>query len=378
MNIGLALTAAPPTCVEPAPPEVAGDTGLFAVLFGQRIAANPPAASDQPSIQPPILIAPAGGLDAMHSLTRRVEAVDLKMAAAAQTEPQVSGVAATPTIANPEKPANGMAVLNAAASLLSAKPVLPDAEVPPPVDSEQPAGVVAPGMPQPGQQLLAQREPAPAVQSASKADAAIAVGIDPNPPPPAGPTNIPQASEQALASLAASPAVDNAQTTAGAPAQAAVSAVQPPPQVPPVPAQAILLPTRPERLTADVAVEVVRQISAGRNEFTIRLDPPDLGRIDVQLEFDGGTVRAVVTTDNPQTHDFLRRDADGLARLLEMNGFKADSSAFRFDLRQDGGQSRGFAGTQQSPTRNTEAEAAAEPMTETARSTRRGLLDLVA
>lgn len=156
-------------------------------------------------------------------------------------------------------------------------------------------------------------------------------------------------------------------------ATAAVHTATPaqPHALPQAPAEAVVV--RPERLAADVGIEIVRQIGAGRSEFSIRLDPPDLGRVDVRLEFNRGEVRAVVTSDNPATHDLLRRDADSFARMFADNGFRADSGAFRFDLRQETGQNQ-QAGTLADPVT---AEAALQPEAEPARA-HRGLLDLVA
>src|SRR5262245_45493662 len=38
---------------------------------------------------------------------------------------------------------------------------------------------------------------------------------------------------------------------------------------------------------AGLAVEIAAQTQAGKSRFEIRLDPPELGRVDVRLEIDG-------------------------------------------------------------------------------------------
>lgn len=353
MNIGLALTATPPTHFEPVPPELADDNGLFAALFGQKFASADAATGHSispPNVPPNVLIAPAGAIDA---------AFRAAAAPAANAAPETEVALPALVAVQPPVPQTSPAI--PAPVKLPAKPKLAAAP-------EAPA-VPKPVTPEPGT-LIAPRE------------ASIIALTATDSPVPAGITGVDAAprGERTPAALAALPALDApvvVQTAAQPVPPPAANAVQVQAE-PAARASEIVLATRPERLATDVGIEVVRQIGAHRSEFSIRLDPPDLGRIDVRIEFHRGEVRAVVTTDNPQTHDLLRRDADGLARMLEMSGFRADSSAFRFDLRQDGGQSRSFAQAEQAKSSDAGAEATAELVPGTARSTRRGLLDLFA
>jgi flagellar hook-length control protein FliK len=56
--------------------------------------------------------------------------------------------------------------------------------------------------------------------------------------------------------------------------------------------------------------------SRGKNRFEIRLDPPELGRIEVRIDVDhDGNAR--LTVDRADTYDLLRRDAAGLERALQ-------------------------------------------------------------
>lgn len=141
--------------------------------------------------------------------------------------------------------------------------------------------------------------------------------------------------------------------------------------------QETALATRPARLAADLGIEVVRQIGSGRSDFTIRLDPPELGRIDVRLEMHRNEVRAIVSTDNPSTYDLLRRDADNLARALVDGGLRADAGALRFDLKQDNASARtpqpAFAASS-----SRAEQAPADPKLAAQHRVRRGLLDLIA
>jgi flagellar hook-length control protein FliK len=84
-----------------------------------------------------------------------------------------------------------------------------------------------------------------------------------------------------------------------------------------------------------LAVEINAQAHAGRNHFEIRLDPPDLGRINVKLDVDGdGNVRTHLVVDRADTLDLLKRDASSLERALQQAGLKTSEHALDFSLRQ--------------------------------------------
>ncbi len=84
----------------------------------------------------------------------------------------------------------------------------------------------------------------------------------------------------------------------------------------------------------EVGLEIVKASQVGKTEFTIRLDPAELGRIEIKLHMDhDGKVQAVLSSDNPQTHDLLRREAGSLAKALTDSGLKTEGSALSFNLR---------------------------------------------
>ncbi len=113
------------------------------------------------------------------------------------------------------------------------------------------------------------------------------------------------------------------------------SPLQTAPEMPRTAVQEIVLPARPAHLAADVGLEIVRQVAGGKSDFTIRLDPPEMGRIEVKLELaPTGEVRGVIAAENPATHELLRRDEAALYRLLAEQGLKADSGALSFQQRQ--------------------------------------------
>lgn len=84
-----------------------------------------------------------------------------------------------------------------------------------------------------------------------------------------------------------------------------------------------------------IAVAIAARSRDGSNQFQIRLDPPELGRIDVKLDVDkSGQVNTHLTVDRPETLDLLQRDARGLERALQQAGLKTGNGGLEFSLRQ--------------------------------------------
>ncbi|UGB25326.1 flagellar hook-length control protein FliK [Methylorubrum sp. B1-46] len=73
---------------------------------------------------------------------------------------------------------------------------------------------------------------------------------------------------------------------------------------------------------------------SGMNRFAIRLDPVELGRIDVSLDLDkaGGKARAHLVVDRPETLALLQRDAGSLQQALAQAGFDVGAEAGGIDL----------------------------------------------
>lgn len=102
----------------------------------------------------------------------------------------------------------------------------------------------------------------------------------------------------------------------------------------------------------EMGVEIARHVTAGRSEMIVRLDPPEMGRIDIRLSFnhDGG-LRAVMSADNQSALDLLRRETGDLTRALSDAGVKADAQSFRFDSRGGDTGQRGQPQQQHQPGR---------------------------
>ena len=116
-------------------------------------------------------------------------------------------------------------------------------------------------------------------------------------------------------------------TTATTPVSTTATAPVPPQAQAQAPAVAVPL--------SGLAVEITAQAHAGRNHFEIRLDPPDLGRINVKLDVDSdGNVTTHLVVDRADTLDLLKRDASSLERALQQAGLKTSDHALDFSLRQ--------------------------------------------
>ncbi len=87
-----------------------------------------------------------------------------------------------------------------------------------------------------------------------------------------------------------------------------------------------------------LAVEIVSKSQAGAKQFDIRLDPPELGRVDVRLSIDAtGKASAHLTADQPQTLDLLQKDVSVLTRALRDAGLNVSQDGLNFSLRQQAG-----------------------------------------
>jgi flagellar hook-length control protein FliK len=103
---------------------------------------------------------------------------------------------------------------------------------------------------------------------------------------------------------------------------------------------------------AGLAVEIAAQAQAGKNRFEIRLDPPELGRIDVRLDIDSeGQITSHVRVERAETLDMLRRDAPQLERALQQAGLKTSDSGLQFSLRDQSFSQQHQGREPQAPTR---------------------------
>lgn len=96
-----------------------------------------------------------------------------------------------------------------------------------------------------------------------------------------------------------------------------------------------------------VPIEIGLKALTGLNSFEIRLDPAELGRVDVKLDIsDTGEVTAKLVVDRVETLHLLQRDARTLERAFEQAGLKPSDAGVDISLRDQGTQS-GYRQAQQ-------------------------------
>jgi flagellar hook-length control protein FliK len=93
-----------------------------------------------------------------------------------------------------------------------------------------------------------------------------------------------------------------------------------------------------------LGLEIAVSAQSGKSHFEIRLDPADLGRIDVRIDVDSnGQMTSHLTVEKPETLSMLRQDAPQLQRALDDAGFKTGNDGLQFSLRDQSssGQNNG-------------------------------------
>ncbi|MEP4034621.1 flagellar hook-length control protein FliK [Roseibium polysiphoniae] len=98
-------------------------------------------------------------------------------------------------------------------------------------------------------------------------------------------------------------------------------------------------------VAVQVAGAIARNLQDGHTRFQMRFDPPELGRVDVNMKMAAdGSVQAHLIVERPETLDMFMRDQRSLERALEAAGLNTDSESLQFSLKQDSEQ--GFASSQ--------------------------------
>ncbi|HWV21892.1 MAG TPA: flagellar hook-length control protein FliK, partial [Devosia sp.] len=118
-----------------------------------------------------------------------------------------------------------------------------------------------------------------------------------------------------------------------------------------------------------IAFELSRQVTDGNTRFQIRLDPAELGRIDVKLDIDStGKVHARLTVEKAETLDLMQRDQRALEKALQQAGLDQSKTNLEFSLKQNPfagdhnqrqGEERSGSGSGQDSQEETEVSAPA-------------------
>ncbi len=105
--------------------------------------------------------------------------------------------------------------------------------------------------------------------------------------------------------------------------------------------------TAPHPATQMVAASISRLATAGENKvFSLKLDPPELGRIEIRMTFGKDkTLDTRLVVEKPETWMMLQRDSHALERAMQDSGISTDSLNLSFELAQH--HENAFAGGEQ-------------------------------
>lgn len=234
------------------------------------------------------------------------------------------------------------------------------AAAPVPAEGAAPAAVVAPGTPAPAgadavpvlaheaaaanDDPAVEREGAPAQRASRHADAPVPAD---DPAPPATTPPAPGAAAPAVATAQASATflLDPAAAPSWQLQSADTSSLSAAPATTPAPAP--FTHASPQAVASQIAVGVSGGSgSGGGDTVEIRLDPPELGKVQIRLEHHESGLKVTVMAERPDTQDFLRRHAAELSRELSgtgQNGVVLDFASGQGTGRFSDGQATGWA-----------------------------------
>lgn len=103
-------------------------------------------------------------------------------------------------------------------------------------------------------------------------------------------------------------------------------------------------PTLGSHVSKQLNLHMTRAVKAGEQEFSMRMDPPELGRVSVKLTFgQNGLVKSQIMAERPETLEMLQREIRGLERAIEAGGHKTEQGGISFSLDSGGQESAGKA-----------------------------------
>ncbi len=83
-----------------------------------------------------------------------------------------------------------------------------------------------------------------------------------------------------------------------------------------------------------MAVQIASYADKDIKHFEIRMDPPELGRVEVRLTLDDtGKAHAALVVDKPHALDMLQKDSAGLERALKDAGINLSNNGLNFSLK---------------------------------------------
>lgn len=95
---------------------------------------------------------------------------------------------------------------------------------------------------------------------------------------------------------------------------------------------------QPHPATEMVSARLLQAAKGSQNQtFLLQLEPADLGKIEVRLEFGADKIiKAIMNVEKPETFLMLQRDAHALERSLQDNGLELDGGNIDMQLAEQG------------------------------------------
>jgi len=150
----------------------------------------------------------------------------------------------------------------------------------------------------------------------------------------------PQADQAPVAAKA--PPQPQVQQSVVQPAPAALPGVSAAAPVTPASAPSPQTPADVPSSVAELGTAIAVKAANGAKSFEIRLDPAELGRVEVRLDVGAdGKADATITVHRPETLALLLSDSQNLERTLREAGLDVSNSSLNFSLKGDGRQGDG-------------------------------------
>ena len=100
-----------------------------------------------------------------------------------------------------------------------------------------------------------------------------------------------------------------------------------------------------QQAAEQVSVKIRQSAGLGNDRILVRLEPADLGKVEVRIDVHDGKAHVVVSADSRDTLDQLQRDARSLERALADIGYEMGESGMEFQMGGEDGQAQSDAET---------------------------------
>lgn len=105
----------------------------------------------------------------------------------------------------------------------------------------------------------------------------------------------------------------------------------------PAPVTSHNLQAKLPQISQEVAIQMKQGIDQHMDKVTVQLNPPSLGRIEIELQFaKDGRVNAILFADKVETYDLLQRNPQMLKEALTGAGVNPETTDLSFNYRGEG------------------------------------------